>query len=817
MEVRNKVTVIIVNWNTKNLLDGCLNSVHAYMPNCETIVVDNGSHDGSVDLIREKYPEVKPIINTDNLGFGTANNKAIKIASGEYILFLNTDVIITNNSIEKLIMFMDKNPKAGLCTPTLLKEDGSMQDTFGPMPSVATELFRGFTRRKGISNLPKRVESIRGAYMLARNKALKDVGGFSEEYFLFMEETDLCLKLNNFGWQTWWIPDTCVYHKGGGSAVIKQPNARIEYWRSRYIFFRKYYSKERYIIFSTLIFLKLIIDLCLNLIAAILTLFQGASYKKKLKNYMILLFWHILGRPGAWGIGSENTIRIDAGFVKRGFEGWYRENRGRLFNTGLIIKENARRRLVDYGDNIFIKVYKTTLLNYFLYKLGKTPPWLNEWRLANRLRQFDIPTINPIATGYKYIVTEKLNNISSLHNYILENKDSMDWNKKLDMVSAFAEFINKVHRKGLYHCDLHPGNIVISKDVFGFKFYITDLHRAGLKIYLSKRDRIDMLIGINIFFSLQVSPKWRMRFFKYYFKKFPLGRDYKYYIRLIEKRTNYFCQKLWQKHDRIYLKRDKFGLRGIYNKTRYIINPRYKKLDIPAMFQQISSNSGRVIKDSRSSYILVLNINDIGEVVLKRYRQKRIINYLKDIFRHSKGFKSYCNSLALLDRGIACPEPILAGEDRFLGILKGSFIISRNISNSENLTLWILNNWKDKSFLFKKDFIKRLASFVKTIHKRGVTPCDLKACNILVKDGSNRIDFYLIDLDHIHKGRDSRKERLYNLAQMNRSFPSGGIISSTMRWRFLKEYFKDKDKGNIKKIARRLTKQARLVLSTCGF
>lgn len=701
-----RVTVIIINWNTKELLARCLDTVCEN--DCEVIVVDNGSSDESVSIVKERFPNVRLILNSDNLGFATANNKALHEAHSEYILFLNTDVILNEGVLEEMIEFMDKHPMAGLCSPSLLRQDNSLQESYISFPNLFTELFGRFNYRH--CKTPSKVQSIRGACMLARANAVKDIGGFSERYFLFLEETDLCMRLHKNGYEVWYLPAVKVYHTGGGSAGEEKTGARIEYWRSRYIFFREYYSHFQYILLNIGLFIKLALNLVLNILGS------------RFKVYSTLILWHILGKPGDWGIGT-----------------WPLKEEPKPAG-GILIKENKSRKLL-LDNEMYIKQYKS------IFK----KPWIREWRLINRIRQLDIATVKPISCGKRYIVTKKLENVKTLHELI--SSGEINFSEKMILTKYFAGFLNKLHKKGIYHGDLHAGNILVEKKNGSFSFYITDLHRARIKLYLSPKNIINNLVQLDKFFSVKVSPQTRLRFFKYYASGTRMERRYKEYARKISIKTDDACHRLWQKRDRLYLKKDKYGIKGRYNGIRYITNPVYNDIKIANIMECAKTGYGEVIKDSRSSYLSRFSIPLIGSVVLKIYKKKGFTNYLKDYFRKKRAFKAWCGSWALVTRGIKTPIPILAGQ------MKGeSFIITKDIPDGENLT--ILTRKREIS-------IDKLSSYIRTIHNRGIFPLDMKGSNVLADNNGN---FYLIDLDHIIiKRKISLNKRLYNILQIKRS------------------------------------------------
>ena len=133
-----QVTVSIVNYNTKTLLDQCLNSLqkNANVAQLEIIVIDNKSHDGSVPMLKSKYPQVKLIQNYSNQGFSKANNQAIKAATSEYVLLLNSDTIVKPRAIEQLCDFMKNNPDVDMVGPRLLNDDGSIQPSISKLPNL---------------------------------------------------------------------------------------------------------------------------------------------------------------------------------------------------------------------------------------------------------------------------------------------------------------------------------------------------------------------------------------------------------------------------------------------------------------------------------------------------------------------------------------------------------------------------------------------------------------------------------------------------------------------------------------------------------
>ena len=301
----NGLSVIIVNWNTKDLLCQCIDSLTQTLKKIDTevFVVDNGSTDGSVAAVREKVSGVRLIENLVNLGFAKANNQAISLSSREYLLLLNPDTQVKDEAIERMLFFMDAHPEAGVVGAQLLNVDGSKQNSIANFPSLATELLNKsllrwlfpdkFPGKETDYPGPVEVDSVIGACMMARRKALEQVGLLDEEYFLFLEETDWCYRMKKAGWKIYHIPQAEVLHFQGKSAEAEKGKARIEYYRSRYHYFRKNRgSFQSSVLFIGLI-IKLSVELVFATIACVFTLFMVKKWRTKLSTYLYLMWWHL--------------------------------------------------------------------------------------------------------------------------------------------------------------------------------------------------------------------------------------------------------------------------------------------------------------------------------------------------------------------------------------------------------------------------------------------------------------------------------------------------------------------------------------------
>jgi N-acetylglucosaminyl-diphospho-decaprenol L-rhamnosyltransferase len=250
------LSIIIVNWNTCQMLADCLNCVEATVKGFayEVIVVDNGSTDGSQAMLGEQFPHVRLIQNQENVGFARANNQAMAVSEGRYALLLNSDALLVDNAAQALIDLAEAQPQAGVVGAQLLNPDGSFQASHTPFPSLWQEfmILSGVGRMLHSRWYPSRgpeeekgsqmVDYVEGACMLARREAYADAGGLDESYFMYAEEVDLCYAMRNKGWQVWYQPAARVIHLGGGSSRNRRTRREADLYRSRVRFLRQHYG-----------------------------------------------------------------------------------------------------------------------------------------------------------------------------------------------------------------------------------------------------------------------------------------------------------------------------------------------------------------------------------------------------------------------------------------------------------------------------------------------------------------------------------------------------------------------------------------------
>ncbi|MBZ0299055.1 MAG: glycosyltransferase family 2 protein [Anaerolineae bacterium] len=253
------LSIIIVNWNTHQLLSDCLGSIQATAEDIqvEVIVIDNGSTDGSQAVIREHYPAIRLIENTDNPGFAGANNQGMAQAQGRYFLLLNSDTLVKPGTLQQALQFMDHTPEAGMCGVKLLNPDGTFQASYANFPTLKAEFLTATglgprlispyypSPRPQSSNQPHEVDWIAGAFMLLRREVYEALGGMDTSYWMYSEETDWCYHIKRAGYKIYYLPEAAIIHIGGASTRQRRPQMRVQLVTSKLRFFAKNYGPHR--------------------------------------------------------------------------------------------------------------------------------------------------------------------------------------------------------------------------------------------------------------------------------------------------------------------------------------------------------------------------------------------------------------------------------------------------------------------------------------------------------------------------------------------------------------------------------------------
>ncbi|RMG65927.1 MAG: glycosyltransferase family 2 protein, partial [Calditrichaeota bacterium] len=261
-EARPRISVVIVSYNVKAYLQQALHSLQRALQGIshEIFVVDNASVDGTVPMLRRRFPDVIVIENQENVGFGRANNQALARARGEFVVMINPDTVVQEDTFRKLLEFFERTPDAAAATCKIINPDGSFSVDCRhaiPTPMVAfwkvTGLSRLFPHSKifGQYNLtyldPDEtypVPAVSGSFMMVKRQVLEEVGFFDERFFMYCEDIDLCYRINLKGYKIYYVPTTQIIHYKGESTKKNNLDYVITFNRALYQFFQKYYASS---------------------------------------------------------------------------------------------------------------------------------------------------------------------------------------------------------------------------------------------------------------------------------------------------------------------------------------------------------------------------------------------------------------------------------------------------------------------------------------------------------------------------------------------------------------------------------------------
>lgn len=292
------VSFIIVSWNVYDLLRRCQRSVIREIQACEqtaeTIIVDNASSDGSVEMLRQEFPQVKVIANSENVGFTRANNQALAVAQGRYLFLLNPDTELRPGALRSLIDFMEGHPRVGLVGPRLFYGDGSPQSSRRRFPTLATAFFEStklqqwFPRNRILTHYymldtrddeTQPVDWINGSAMFVRRDVYDQIGGLDEEFFMYSEELDWCYRARQSGWQIYYLPSAGITHYEGKSSEQVVARRDIYFHSSKIRFFRKY---------------------------------RGVLAAETLRVFLLLMFaFQVAEEGGKWLAGHKRALRAE--------------------------------------------------------------------------------------------------------------------------------------------------------------------------------------------------------------------------------------------------------------------------------------------------------------------------------------------------------------------------------------------------------------------------------------------------------------------------------------------------------------------------
>lgn len=312
-----QLSICIVNWNTRDKIRECLNSIfnHNEGLSIEVIVVDNASSDRTGEMIKREFPNVILVENKENLGYGKANNIAIMRCVGEYILLLNPDIVLFEPCFLKMIEFLELKKQAGILSCQLINKDGLIQKSFFEnFPTPLSELYRGLFLKKAVealhvqNNVPKfEVAWVVGACIMMKSETLKSLGGFDERYFMYAEDMDLCYRVRRLNLKVYYSENIKMMHYHGESSK-KQKIAHysaLMQKESTYIFIR-----DRYGVHKGFEYRLAWIFIALMRIGLLLTLFPWYKLLNGKKANLVFerLKKHI--KILLWGLGGPNWVGL---------------------------------------------------------------------------------------------------------------------------------------------------------------------------------------------------------------------------------------------------------------------------------------------------------------------------------------------------------------------------------------------------------------------------------------------------------------------------------------------------------------------------
>jgi GT2 family glycosyltransferase len=306
-QIVKDISIIIVNWNTKELLKNCIESILIDQDpvSIQIIVVDNASSDGSVEMIKEKFQNVDLLENKNNIGFACANNKAISIIRGKYVFLLNSDTVVKRGSLISAVAYLNEHMNVGCLAPILLNADGSIQHhCYIKEPSLISEVISCFDLQKKIpmfGSVPAGSEIVEvahacGAALIIRKEVIEKIGLFDEKMIFSCEDADLCMRIRRSGWKIVHFPSAVITHYGGQSRKLLNDQGINAMYKSRYIFFNKYHNI--FFVFCIAV-IHVTSALWRILYTVIAYMIKRRSFLKKIEiikyNFRIIR-WHIL--PG---------------------------------------------------------------------------------------------------------------------------------------------------------------------------------------------------------------------------------------------------------------------------------------------------------------------------------------------------------------------------------------------------------------------------------------------------------------------------------------------------------------------------------------
>lgn len=294
-----QISFCIVNLNAREYLRACLERLPAAATRIswEVVVVDNGSTDGSPEMLKAEFPYVHLIRNANNLGYTRPMNQALQAAHGDYLVQLNPDTLPGRESFDRLYFFMQANPQVGICSPKVLNRDGTLQRQCrrsAARPWDVITYFAGLDRlfpnnplfgRYLLTYLPEdeiaEVEAVSGSCMMIRRAVIEQIGYLDERFFAYQEDSDFCFRARQAGWKVYYYPLAEVIHFGGLGGSRSQPyRAIVEWHRSYYRYYRKHLARDYFFLVNWMMYGGMVMKMMISLVAAFFSREKVVGSKK---------------------------------------------------------------------------------------------------------------------------------------------------------------------------------------------------------------------------------------------------------------------------------------------------------------------------------------------------------------------------------------------------------------------------------------------------------------------------------------------------------------------------------------------------------
>ena len=310
------VTVVIVSWNVRAFLARCLATVYREAQAApfatQIVVVDNGSTDGTLDMLARQFPQVSVLASSSNCGFGAANNRALARCASLYALVLNPDTELLPGALAGLVAELEEHPEAAVCGPLLLNADRSVQSSRRRLPRAVTgfvestlvqrflphlTLLRQYYAADRPDDVAQEVDWVTGAAMLVRMSAARQVGLFDEGFFMFSEELDWCWRFRRAGWTVRYTPAARIIHYGGQSTGQVPLRRQLLFLHGRYRLYRKYFGRVLELALRGFIFGTYVAQLLEEAVKLLYRVEQRSLRAERARAFVHILRWHVQGSP----------------------------------------------------------------------------------------------------------------------------------------------------------------------------------------------------------------------------------------------------------------------------------------------------------------------------------------------------------------------------------------------------------------------------------------------------------------------------------------------------------------------------------------